>query len=112
MVTKRDVISRTKRTINAAENITTQELIDMSKQSKSNPDYYIAAVVKDHQYNEDTDNIRMGYILGSAGSTDDPYGNNFVNRKLELEGQLQYFTRVFSIDSSPEVWSSCIVIFV
>ena len=101
VVTKTDAISRTKRTINDAENITTQELIEMSKQT--NPDYYIAAVVYANDYNEDTDNVRMGYILGSEESTSDPNGNTFENRKLELESQLQYFTRVFSVDSSLEV---------
>ena len=106
MVTKRDVISRTKRTINAAENITTQELINVSKQSNS--DYYIAAVAYADEYNNDTDNIRMGYILGSNGSTTDPHGNRFKDRKLELESQLQYFTRVFSVNSSLEVRSHSI----
>ena len=101
VVTKRNAISRTKRTINGTENIITQELIEMSKQT--NPDFYIAAVVYAKQYNEDTDNVRMGYILGSEEITTDPYGNNFENRKLKLESQLQYFTRVFSVNSSLEV---------
>ena len=102
MVIKRDAIrSRTKRTTDGAENITTQELIDMSKQSNS--DFYIAAVVYANQYNEDTDEYRMGFVLGTNKTTEDPNGNAFENRKLDSESDLQYFTRVFSVDSSVEV---------
>ena len=100
MVIKRDAISRQKRTTDGVENITTQNLLKMSKQSNS--DYYIAAVVYARDY-RDQDKFRMGYVLGTKESTEDPNGNNFENRKLELESDLQYFTRVFSVNSSIEV---------
>ena len=100
MVIKSDAISRQKRTTDGVENITTQDLLEMSEQSNS--DFYIAAVVYDREY-KDQDKFRMGYVLGTEESTEDPNGNNFENRKLDLESDLQYFTRMFSVDSSVEV---------
>ena len=96
VVIKSDVLSSTKRMINNAEHITTQQLLEESV--KDVPSYYIAAVVNASQYR---DGFRMGYVLGAEDYTTDADGHSFYNRKL-ING-LEYFFRVFSISSTPEV---------
>lgn len=101
MVIKSDVISRTKRTINSVEDITTQELYDESKEPS--PNYYIAAVVNASQY-EDADVYRMGYDLGTKDSTTGADNHPFRNKELEKKYDLEYFFRVYSVSSTHEVW--------
>ena len=87
----------TKRTTTSVEDITTAQLIEESK--KTSPSYYVAAVVYSTQYEP---GHTMSYILGAGDNTTDTYGNEFHNR--ELRRGVSYFFRVFSIDSSPEVY--------
>ena len=74
----------------------TKQLIDASM-STSSP-VYVAGVVNASQYVLGT---RLGYIVGAGDNTTDPDGNVFHNR--EVEGDFEYFFRVFSADSTPEV---------
>ena len=74
----------------------TRELIDASM-STSSP-FYVAVVVIASQYQPDS---RMGYILGAGDNTTDPDGHVFYNR--EVKDGFEYFFRVFSNDSTPEV---------
>jgi len=59
---------------------------------------YVAGVVNASQY---VPGSRLGYIVGAGDNTTDPDGNVFHNR--EVERDFQYFFRVFSADSTPEV---------
>jgi len=93
------VISRTKRTISSAENITTERLLEES--TKDSPLYYIAAVINASQY---VDGYRMGYLLGAEDHTTDAHNHQFYNKKLR--SGLEYFFRVFSVNSTQEV-SKC-----
>ena len=86
----------TKRMIINVQDITTEQLIKESMNPSSS--YYVAAVVNASQYIPDR---TMSYILGAGDYTTDPNGNVFHNR--ELEQDVSYFFRIFSIDSSPEV---------
>ena len=99
VVIKSDVLSSTKRMISSAENITTEQILEESE--KDAPSYYIAAVVNASQYR---DGYRMSYALGAEDYTTDADGNSFYNRNLT--NGLEYFFRVFSISSTPEVFGS------
>ena len=77
----------------------TKDLI-VASMSTSSP-VYVAGVVNASQYVPDT---TLGYIVGAGDNTTDPDGNVFHNR--EVEGDFEYFFRVFSVDSTPEV-NSC-----
>ena len=96
LVIDSNIISTTKRMIINVQDITTAELIKESMNPSSS--YYVAAVVNATQYIPDR---TMSYILGAGDYTTDPNGNVFHNR--ELEQDVSYFFRIFSIDSSPEV---------
>jgi len=82
--------------ITDVDSIPTEVLLERSKNTSSL--LYVAAVVNASQY---IPGYRMIYILGAGDNTTDPYGNVFHNRELK-EG-FEYFFRVFSIDSTPEV---------
>ena len=86
----------TKRMVINVQDITTAKLIEESMNPSSS--YYVAAVVNASQYIPDH---TMSYILGAGDHTSDPNGYVFHNR--ELEQDVSYFFRIFSIDSSPEV---------
>jgi len=66
--------------------------------------FYIAAVVNANQY---VPNRKMRYILGAGDSTTDADGFGFYNR--EIKGTIAYFFRVFSINSTSEVYSLFII---
>ena len=97
MVIDSNIITNTKRMIINVQDITTAELIEGSKNPSSS--YYVAAVVNASQY---IPNHTMSFILGAGDNTTDPNGNVFHNR--ELERDVSYFFRIFSIDSSSEVF--------
>ena len=80
--------------------IPTKELIEASMSTSSQ--FYIAVVVNASQY---VPGNRMGYILGAGDNTTDPDGHVFYNREVK-EG-FEYFFRVFSADSTPEVTIFC-----
>ena len=96
MVIDTNIIVNTKRMAIDVEDITTKELIEESM--KTSPSYYVAAVVNSSQY---VPGHVMSYILGAGDYTTDADGHVFHNR--ELMGDVFYFFRVFSVDSSPEV---------
>ena len=91
------IISNTKRMISSVEDITTKQLLDESM--KTSPLYYVAAVVNASQYVPDH---RMGYYLGAGDHTADSDGHIFYNKQLSVG--LSYFFRVFSVDSTLEVY--------
>ena len=99
VVINSDVISKTKRMISSAKDITTQELLEETMKNSSL--YYIAAVVNSSQY---VDGYRMGYILGAEDYTVDADGHLFYNKKIR--SGLKYFFRVFSVSSTQEVQKS------
>jgi len=79
-----------------AQSISTKDLLQQSM--KSFPLYYVAAVVYANQY---VPGHRMRYVLGAGDNTTDHDGYIFNNRAVKDD--YQYFIRVFSIDSTPEV---------
>ena len=99
MVIDSNILINTKRMVIDVKDITTKELIEESK--KTSPSYYVAAVVNSSQYIE---GHIMSYILGAGDYTTDADGHEFHNR--ELMGDVSYFFRVFSVDSSLEVVSN------
>ena len=74
----------------------TKQLIKLSMLASSS--VYVAGVVNASQFVPGT---RLGYIVGAGDNTTDPDGNVFHNRKVEKD--FEYFFRVFSADSTPEV---------
>jgi len=81
--------------------IMSNELLEES--TRTCPSYYVAAVVNTSQY---VPGYRMSYILGAGDNTTDPDGHVFYNR--EVVQCFEYFFRVFSIDSTPQVYITCI----
>lgn len=83
------------------ENVTTQEILDETTM-KTSP-IYVAAVINASQYR---DGYTMKYSLGAGDTTIDADGHVFHNREIK-ESALIFF-RVFSINSTQEVWLSII----
>ena len=100
MVIDSNIIINTKRMVIDVKDITTAQLIEESR--KTSPSYYVAAVVNSSQYKE---GHIMTYILGAGDNTTDADSQVFHNREL-TGGDISYFFRVFSVDSSPEVVSN------
>lgn len=86
------------RVITGIKNISTQELLKHS--TNTFPLFYITAVVNASQFMPDH---RMRYILGAGDDTTDAEGHVFHNREVKIG--FTYFFRVFSVDSTTEVWS-------
>jgi len=78
------------------QSISTKDLLQQSM--KSSPLYYVAAVVYASQY---IPGYRMRYVLGAGDNTTDHNGYMYNNRLVKDD--YQYFFRVFSNDSTPEV---------
>ena len=78
------------------QSVSTKDLLEQS--IKSSPLYYVAAVVYASQY---MPGFRMRYVLGAGDNTTDHNGHTFHNRAVKDD--YQYFFRVFSNDSTPEV---------
>ena len=81
--------------------ISTEDLLEQSM--KSSPLYYVAAVVYASQY---VHGYRMRYLLGAGDNTTNHDGHVFNNSPVEND--YQYFFRIFSNDSTPEVDDACI----
>ena len=67
---------------------------------KNQPLFYVAAVVNISQY---VLGKGLSYILGAGDNTTDINGQVFYNRKVN--DNYFYFFRIFSYDSTPEVWT-------
>ena len=86
--------------ITDVEDLTTHQLLEHSKSNSML--FYIAAVVNASQYLQYMNAYRMRYALGAGDSTTDVYGNVFYNR--EVKSEYSFFYRVFSANSTPEVY--------
>ena len=65
---------------------------------KSDPLFYVAAVVNRSQY---VLGKGLSYILGAGDNTTDIYSRKFYNR--QVIDNYYYFFRIFSFDSTSEV---------
>ena len=84
--------------IENVEEILTEDLLD--KTNQSSPLYYVAAVIYSYQYNS---NYTMTYVLGAGDATTDiTTGYEFYNK--EVQGSYYFFYRVFSANSTEEVF--------
>ena len=79
------------------QTISTEVLLEQSM--KSSPLYYVAGVVYASQY---VPGYRMRYVLGAGDTTTDHNGHVFTNKPVKDD--YQYFFRVFSNDSTSEVY--------
>ena len=86
----------TENVITNTESISTAMLLEESM--KSHPLYFVAAVVNVSQY---VLGKGLSYILGAGDNTTDINNEVFYNRKIE--NGYNYFFRIFSFDSTPEV---------
>ena len=86
----------TDNTITNTESISTASLLEESM--KSDPLYYVAAVVNVSQY---VLGKGLSYILGAGDNTTDFNNQVFYNR--EVEDDYLYFFRIFSFDTTSEV---------
>ena len=91
------IIVLTDNMITNTESISTAMLLEESM--KSHPLYYVAAVVNVSQY---VLGKGLSYILGAGDNTTDINNEVFYNRKVNDE--YFYFFRIFSFDSTLEVW--------
>ena len=92
------IIVLTDNVINNTESISTAVLLEESL--KSHPLYYVAAVVNVSQY---ILGKGLSYILGAGDNTTDINNEVFYNRKVNKK--YLYFFRIFSRDSTLEVWT-------
>ena len=90
--------------INSSEiDVTALTTHDLIEHSMNNPMlFYIAAVVNASQYLQYSGDFRMRYTLGAGDNTTDVYNHVFYNREVKRE--YSYFYRVFSANSTPEVY--------
>ena len=92
------IIVLTDNVITNTESISTAMLLEESM--KSHPLYYVAAVVDVSQY---VLGKGLSYILGAGDNTTDINDRVFYNRKINKN--YLYFFRIFSFDSTLEVWT-------
>ena len=92
------IIVLTDDVVTNTESISTAMLLEESM--KSHPLYYVAAVVNVSQY---VLGKGLSYILGAGDSTTDINNEVFYNRKVNKN--YLYFFRIFSFDSTLEVWT-------
>jgi len=79
--------------------ISTKDLLEES--TKTTPLFYVAGVVNTSQY---VPGYRISYILGAGDNTTDSDGHVFYNRE-EIQGNYYFFYRVFSANSTQEVFT-------
>ena len=92
--------------ITNTESISTASLLEESM--KSDPLFYVAAVVNVSQY---VLGKGLSYILGAGDSTTDINNQVFHNRKVK--DNYFYSFRIFSFDSTPEVRKmNCLIVVV
>ena len=82
------------------KNLITQELLEHSMNNSML--LYIAAVVHASQYVQYADGYRLRYVLGAGDNTTDKDGHMFHNR--EVKSEYSFFYRVFSVNSTLEVY--------
>lgn len=92
--------------ITDVEDLTTQQLLEHSMSNSML--FYIAAVVNASQYVQYLGVYRMKYALGAGDRTTDIYGNVFYNR--EVKSEYSFFYRVFSANSTPEVYYKLLIL--
>ena len=86
--------------------LTTRQLLEHSMSNSML--LYIAAVVNASQYVQYAGGYRMKYILGAGDNTTDVYGQVFHNR--EVKSEYSFFYRVFSVNSTLEVYCKLTII--